>query len=80
MGVEDDVDVSGNTRPARRYNTKAKPELGEVLEQDIRNIEGVQLGLHSSSFDFNKYSEQEQRNIQLHAEIDRYMRRYSPSP
>jgi hypothetical protein len=80
MGVEDDVDVSGNTRPARRYNTKAKPELGEVLEQDIRNIEGVQLGLHSSSFDFNKYSEQEQRNIQLHAEIDRYMRRYSPGP
>jgi phenylpropionate dioxygenase-like ring-hydroxylating dioxygenase large terminal subunit len=78
MGVENDVDVSGSTRPARRYNHKSKPELGEVLEQDIRNVEGVQLGLRSRSFDFNKYSEQEQRLMQLHAEIDRYVRRYAP--
>jgi phenylpropionate dioxygenase-like ring-hydroxylating dioxygenase large terminal subunit len=80
MGVEPGVDVSGNTRPAKRWNSKANPELGEVLEQDIRNVEGVQLGLRSRSFDFNKYSEQEQRNIQLHAEIDRYFQRYAPLP
>jgi hypothetical protein len=32
--------------------------------------------LRSRSFDFNKYSEQEQRLIQLHAEIDRYVKRF----
>ena len=71
MGVEPDVDVSGATRPARRYNHKSKPELGEVLEQDVGNIEGVQRGLRSRSFDHNKYSEQETRNIQFHAELER---------
>ena len=79
MGVEPEVDVSGNTRPARRYNTKQKPELGEVLEQDIRNVEGVQKGIRSRSFDFNKYSEQEQRIVQLHAEIERYLHQYGLS-
>ena len=47
MGVENDVDISGKTRPARRYNDKSKPELGEVLEQDIANVEGVQRGLRN---------------------------------
>lgn len=76
MGVEPEVDVSGKTRPARRYNSKHKPELGEVLEQDVGNIEGVQKGLRSRSFDVNKYSEQEQRIIQLHAEIGRYFKQH----
>jgi phenylpropionate dioxygenase-like ring-hydroxylating dioxygenase large terminal subunit len=77
MGVEPEVDISGKTRPTRRYNDKHKAELGEVLEQDIRNVEGVQLGIRSQSFDFNKYSEQEQRLIQMHAEIERYFQMYS---
>ncbi|MEC9358558.1 MAG: aromatic ring-hydroxylating dioxygenase subunit alpha [Pseudomonadota bacterium] len=77
MGVEPEVDVSGTTRPARRYNDKYKPELGEVLEQDVANIEGVQQGLRSRAFDHNKYSEQEQRLVQLHAEIDRYFAKYT---
>ena len=77
MGVEPEVDISGDTRPARRYNTKHKPELGEVLEQDVANIEGVQLGIRSRSFDVNKYSEQEQRLMQMHAEIDRYFKQYN---
>ncbi len=76
MGVEEHVDVSGNTRPDRRYNSKHQPELGEVLEQDVSNIEGVQQGLKSRSFDVNKYSEQEQRIIQLHAEIQRYFAKF----
>ncbi len=76
MGVEAEIDISGKVRPKRRYNHKSKAELGEVLEQDIANIEGVQRGLRSRSFDFNKYSEQEQRLIQLHAEIDRYFKRF----
>jgi phenylpropionate dioxygenase-like ring-hydroxylating dioxygenase large terminal subunit len=79
MGVEDNVDISGKTRPVKRYNHKSKAELGEVLEQDIANIEGVQRGLRSRSFDFNKYSEQEQRCMQLHAEIDRYATRFPGS-
>jgi len=72
MGVEPDVDISGKTRPTRRYNSKHRPELGEVLEQDVGNVEGVQKGLRSRSFDFNKYSEQELRIIQFHAEIERH--------
>jgi phenylpropionate dioxygenase-like ring-hydroxylating dioxygenase large terminal subunit len=75
MGVEPEVDVSGATRPARRYNSKTSPELGEVLEQDVSNVEGVQRGLRSRSFQYNLYSEQEQRIMQLHAEIDRYLTR-----
>lgn len=77
MGVEPHVDVTGATRPARRYNTKQNPELGEVLEQDVANIEGVQKGLRSRSFDVNKYSEQEQRIMQMHSEIDKYLNRYA---
>lgn len=73
MGVEPEVDVSGKTRPERRYNTSAKPELGEVLEQDVGNVEAVQQGLRSRSFDCSKYSEQEQRCMQLHIEIDNYL-------
>jgi phenylpropionate dioxygenase-like ring-hydroxylating dioxygenase large terminal subunit len=72
MGVEDDVDISGKTRPARRYNHKSKPELGEVLEQDIANVEGVQRGLRSRGFDHNKYCEQETRIMQFYAEMDRW--------
>lgn len=71
MGVEPDVDVSGRTRPARRYNPKTNTELGEVLDQDVSNVEAVQLGLRSRAFECNLYSEQEQRILQLHAEIDR---------
>ena len=71
QGVEDDVDISGKTRPARRYNHKSTPELGEVLEQDITNIEGVQFGLRSRGFDYNKYCEQESRIMQFYAEVDR---------
>ncbi len=79
MGVDPTADISGKTRPARAINPKSNPQLGEVLEQDISNIEGVQRGLRSRSFDFNKYSEQEQRLMQLHAEIDRYLQRF-PTP
>ena len=71
MGLENDIDISGKTRPGRRYNNKSKPELGEVLEQDIANVEGVQRGLRSRGFDFSKYSEQESRIMQFYAEVDR---------
>jgi len=74
MGVEPEVDISGDTRPARRYNNKFKAELGEVLEQDVSNVEAVQRGLRSRVFERNRYSEQEQRIIQFHAEVERYFK------
>lgn len=79
MGVEPDVDISGTTRPARRYNSKHQPELGEVLEQDVGNFENVQKGLRSRSFEHNRYSDQELRIIQFHAEMQRYFDRHDRS-
>ena len=75
MGVEDDVDVSGKTRPPRRYNSTANTQLGEVLDQDVSNVEQVQRGLKSRCFKLNRYSEQEQRNIQFQAEMQRWFER-----
>lgn len=71
MGVEPDVDISGATRPACRHNSKTNTELGEVLDQDVSNVEAVQQGLRSRAFAGNLYSEQEQRILQFHAEVDR---------
>jgi nitrite reductase/ring-hydroxylating ferredoxin subunit len=47
MGVADDVDFSGRTRPKRQYTTQDDPQTGEVLDQDIANLRAVQLGQHS---------------------------------
>ncbi|HLG86512.1 MAG TPA: aromatic ring-hydroxylating dioxygenase subunit alpha [Alphaproteobacteria bacterium] len=72
FGVEEDVDVSGAARPVRRYNDQLRPELGDVLAQDISNMAVVQQGLISRGMaDGVRLSEQEQRVQQLHAEIDR---------
>lgn len=71
FGVEEDTDLSGATRPARRRTTEAAPELGFVLEQDVANMSLVQRGLTSAGCDGIRLSEQEGRIQQLHAEIDR---------
>jgi len=61
FGVEDEVDVTGKVRPARRTTT-----------QDIANMPQVQLGLMSRGMANGiRLSEQEQRVQQFHAEIDR---------
>lgn len=71
FGVEPDADLSGATRPPRRRTTQERPEVGDVLEQDISNMSRVQQGLVSASCEALRLSEQEQRIQQLHAEIDR---------
>lgn len=84
MGVEDGDDISGRTRPARIRSTKAEPRLGEVLEQDISNIEAVQQGLNSAGFGQGlRLAEHEVRIQVLHAEIDRYLKGtpwHTPNP
>jgi phenylpropionate dioxygenase-like ring-hydroxylating dioxygenase large terminal subunit len=76
FGVEDDVDVTGATRPARRHTRQEEAGLGYVLQQDISNMAQVQQGLMSRGMaDGVRLSEQEQRIMQLHAEIDRWLER-----
>jgi phenylpropionate dioxygenase-like ring-hydroxylating dioxygenase large terminal subunit len=73
MGVPDDTDISGKVRPARRFTTLDNPDLGEVLEQDISNMRGVQLGMKSRGFSGGvRLAEPEQRIQVLHAEADKY--------
>lgn len=75
MGVEPDDDISGATRPERIRSTKENPRLGEVLEQDISNIEAVQQGLQSRGFaEGMRFAEHELRIQVLHAELDRYLK------
>jgi hypothetical protein len=76
FGVEDDVDVTGGARPARRYTTQDNAGVGDVLAQDIANMPQVQLGLASRGMAGGvRLSEQEQRVQQFHAEIDRRLAR-----
>jgi len=75
MGVEDHVDISGKTRPKRQYTTMEKPEMGEVLDQDISNLLAVQRGIKSRGFPGgNRYAERELRIQVLHAETDLYLK------
>jgi phenylpropionate dioxygenase-like ring-hydroxylating dioxygenase large terminal subunit len=71
FGVEPEADLTGATRPPRRRTTQDRPELGDVLEQDVANMPLVQQGLTSAGCDGVRLSEQEGRIQQLHAEIDR---------
>ena len=73
MGVEDDIDVSGRTRPARRRTTHENPQGGEVVEQDIANMVTLQRGMHSRGLDVIVFSEQERRIQQFLAELDLYL-------
>ena len=76
FGVEDDVDVSGATRPERRYASLDNPGLGEVIEQDLTNLVAMQRGLVSRGIrDGIRLGELEQRIQQLHAELDRLIAR-----
>lgn len=75
MGVEDDADVSGETRPARIYATPENPQAGELLEQDFANFVTMQKGMRSLGIHgILRYSEQEQRIQQFHAELNLYLR------
>ncbi len=76
MGVPEENDVSGKTRPQKIYGTMDNPQVGEVFEQDISNMEAAQRGVRSRGLDAGmRYAEREMRLQVLHAEIDRYFAR-----
>ena len=75
MGVEDGADISGRTRPYRIHSDPANPQLGEVLEQDVSNIEAVQQGLKSRGFPGGlRLAEHELRLQVFNAELDRCLK------
>ena len=75
MGVDPATDISGKTRPAREYTTMENPKMGEIFEQDIANMVGVQKGMRSKGFvDGSRYAEREVRCQVFHAETDQYLK------
>ena len=76
MGLPANTDVSGNTRPAIEYvPADVKPNLGEVLDQDVELVSAVQRGSKSRGFKGPLWSDQEQRVRHFHRELDRYINR-----
>jgi len=74
MGVDDHADISGKTRPSRIRATMDNPQAGELLEQDFANFVSLQRGMRSLGLGgIMRYSEQEQRIQQFHAELDLYL-------
>jgi hypothetical protein len=62
------------TRPnIERIPADVKPDLGEVLNQDIERVAAVQRGSNSRGFRGPLWSEQEQRVRHFHRELDRYI-------
>jgi carnitine monooxygenase subunit len=74
MGLPEGVDVTGATRPdVERVPVDVRPNLGEVLDQDVDLVSAVQRGSKSRGFRGPLWSEQEQRVRHFHRELDRYM-------
>ena len=68
------MDTTGATRPdIEHIPADAKPDLGEVLNQDIELVAAVQRGSKSRGFRGPLWSEQEQRVRHFHRELDRYV-------
>jgi len=75
MGLDKDADISGKIRPARIYTSIDNPKMGEVLDQDIGNMEATQRGLRSRSFTGGmRFGNHELRDMVMHAELDKYLR------
>ena len=74
MGMSDEADMSGATRPDIVHTGLGEPPgLGEVLDQDSDLLPIVQEGAHSRGFRGPLWSEQEARLRHFHAELDRHM-------
>jgi hypothetical protein len=75
MGLPAGSDVTGDTRPdIERVPVDVKPNLGEVLDQDVDLVAAVQRGSKSRGFRGPLWSDQEQRVRHFHRELDRYIR------
>lgn len=76
LGVEQDADLS--VRPVRSFTSWDAPDLqqqvGLLLWQDVEATRKCQEGMRSRGFEAVRYSEQENRNLHQHAELDRYLR------
>lgn len=74
MGIPDDADLTGATRPdITRTGLGEPPNLGMVLDQDSDLLPIVQAGSRSAGFRGPLWSEQELRVRHFHAELDRQM-------
>jgi hypothetical protein len=74
MGLADDVDLTGDTRPdIIRTGLGEPPELGEVLDQDSELLPIVQAGARSRGFRGPLWSDQEARLRHFPTELDRMM-------
>lgn len=74
MGLGEEVDLTGETRPEIfRTALGEPPGLGEVLDQDSELLPIVQAGSRSRGFRGPLWSEQEARLRHFHAELDRMM-------
>lgn len=74
MGLSNDLDVTGDTRPEVVHTALGEPPgLGEVLDQDSDLLPIVQAGSRSRGFRGPLWSEQEARLRHFHAELDRMM-------
>lgn len=74
MGLSEELDVSGETRPDVVHTGLGEPPgLGEVLDQDSDLLPFVQAGARSRGFRGPLWSEQEARLRNFHAELDRMM-------
>ena len=73
MGVEEGTDLSGNTRPERRFIAHGDEGLGYVINQDASMMGRVQQGVQSRGYQGARYSYQEQQLRHWHIELERYL-------
>ena len=70
-----DAEEAAAKRAAHAFYPELSHSLGEVLDQDLENLPGVQRGLHSRGVDHVTLSEQETRIAHMHAVIERCLAR-----
>ena len=74
MGLKKGTDVSGAVRPdIEHVPVDVRPDLGEVLDQDVELVAAVQEGVKSRGFKGPLWSQQEDRLRHFHRELDRYV-------
>ncbi len=74
MGLPEDTDFSGKTRPdIEVVGVGDDARLGLVLSQDSELLPVVQQGMRSRAFRGQLWGEQEQRLRHFHVELDRYL-------
>lgn len=79
MGVDDDADVTGKTRPPRERADLQMPPSSELLIQDLDNMVTFHRGMKSKGLKGKiVLSEQERRIQQFLAELDLYLHDRKP--